>query len=478
MASPAFANLLYKSYVVKHDGDREILCDPYIVQKNDHVLKLFRQRGQISEEDFPEFLRIFRRLNSHIRNIDLIRPGEQIFIPLKRLKPQDGLPGQSSGMVTLPLVTIDPAETVTAGSAAPKDASIKLLGVQDGFLHEGQYFFPRRGAEDLKLDLSRIPVLTLPDGTRMLFTPDGPLPEPRLRVIRSFWKKIQVVSVSRETPLDEVVRSVMETVEIHPSGNRLSFIDRGISVAVGAGWIVKRPEPYGGYPTYVCITLVDDASRCTPETVVGYLEKRGVTIKDIPKKTHLQGDQPQRKSAGSGMQAAERIRWGDLRGFIRELLEAAGCRYMPNVPVTFPYAGIQITATSNRVSVPGRGEFLVDFGDLYGDAVSAIEDSGMEIVQLKQEEGYYRITEKLFNLLGLEYVSDPTFLAADRPAEFNTSLTFSGFLISRSENMKTLFAFSPLGGELVRFLTGRGIRPVVVESESIPDRLRRRKPVP
>ena len=97
--------LLYKNYVVRYDKGQDILCDPYIVQKGDWVFKLFRQKGEISHKDFPEFLAIFKRINPHIRNIDLIRPGQHIFIPLKKLK-KDSLPGQSSGIVTMPFVTI------------------------------------------------------------------------------------------------------------------------------------------------------------------------------------------------------------------------------------------------------------------------------------------------------------------------------------------------------------------------------------
>ena len=49
------AAVLYKSYVVQNDRGVDILCDPYVVQKDDYVWKLFREKGEISEKDFPEF---------------------------------------------------------------------------------------------------------------------------------------------------------------------------------------------------------------------------------------------------------------------------------------------------------------------------------------------------------------------------------------------------------------------------------------
>ena len=58
---PVTANsaFLYKSYTIRYDRGWDILCDPYVVQKNDWVLKLFKQKGEIAHQDFPEFLRIF-----------------------------------------------------------------------------------------------------------------------------------------------------------------------------------------------------------------------------------------------------------------------------------------------------------------------------------------------------------------------------------------------------------------------------------
>lgn len=100
----AQAAFLYKSYIIRKAGDQEILCDPYIVQKDDYVLKIFRQRGEISNADFPEFLKIFEIINPQVKDIDKILPGQNIFIPLKKIEP-GSVPDQEFGVVTIPFVT-------------------------------------------------------------------------------------------------------------------------------------------------------------------------------------------------------------------------------------------------------------------------------------------------------------------------------------------------------------------------------------
>jgi hypothetical protein len=100
---PAYCAFINKQYVVRYDRGWDILCDPYVVKKNDWIFKLFRQKGEISQKDYPEFLRIFKRLNPHVHNIDRIRPGQQILIPLKKVT-RDPLSEPSPGVVTIPFL--------------------------------------------------------------------------------------------------------------------------------------------------------------------------------------------------------------------------------------------------------------------------------------------------------------------------------------------------------------------------------------
>jgi len=117
----AYAAFFYKSYVIRYDRGWNILCDPYVVQKDDWIFKLFRQKGEISNTDFPEFLRIFKRLNPHIHDIDRIRPGQHIVIPLKKVDP-DELSEQSSGVITIPYLT-----NATLSDDATKDSTDYLV---------------------------------------------------------------------------------------------------------------------------------------------------------------------------------------------------------------------------------------------------------------------------------------------------------------------------------------------------------------
>ncbi len=103
--TPTHGGLLYKNYTVKYDQGQDILCEPYIVKKDDYIHKVFKNKGEIAYRDFHEFLAIFKRINPQIEDVNHIRSGQYILIPLQKIA-LESLPGQSSGTVTIPFVTL------------------------------------------------------------------------------------------------------------------------------------------------------------------------------------------------------------------------------------------------------------------------------------------------------------------------------------------------------------------------------------
>lgn len=157
------AGILYKKYVVSRYGGFEILCEPYRIKKDDSVIRLLRDKGDISANDFPEFLSIFRTLNPRVSDINLIRENDEILIPLKKLSP-DSLPGQSSGIVTIPFVSVSSSDEIFEQHT--EEYKVKegdsISGIVDSFFKPSGNDEKKQGFELVKLlnpgisDLNRI----------------------------------------------------------------------------------------------------------------------------------------------------------------------------------------------------------------------------------------------------------------------------------------------------------------------------------
>ena len=564
--TPANSAVLYKSYLVKYDQGWDILCDPYVVQNNDWVYKIFRQKGELSAKDFSEFINIFKRLNPHIHNIDQIRPRQNIIIPLKKIEPGT-FPNQSSGVVSIPFVTISKLSELLGSYANPykvqkgntiseliadrfgpygtkaykegiqlfktinpqvdninfiyvgqeiklpdvtlrnqawyqslfdKAGQIKkeLTGtslntsaitpavtdpiekptvdplaetaaVLNGkLLNKGTYFFPSKGKEDFALDLSQIPVIELKDGSRIVFVNKTDASTADLSLLRSLWENVNIIEVEKDTPVDTILTAVFKNTTQEKTQRRLSFSDNGLAVFVTAKWIKPSPPGEDGTSRQTCISVIENMSQKTSDAIVRYLDQNNIVIKDILE-NETGAHAPESSTASSTpfvIPDVVTLTPISRKAFVRDLIEAMGNHYTKDIEVTFPYAGIQVQAVSNLVSTASGREFLIDFGDLYGDAITEIEKTGLKIIQLKQNDGMHTMATRILDATGDPYVSDPVFYAAKRPADFNTKIIVKGFLVTKPEGSRVLISAIPLHNRVLQFFNEDNIKVVLAGS--------------
>ena len=563
--------MLYKDYVVRYDRGWDILCDPYQVERGDWVLKIFRQKGEIAHEDFREFLGIFQRLNPHVKDIDRIRPGQVVDIPLKKL-PQGTLPGQASGMVTIPFVMINkpeemikkhvrtytvkrgdtvsrlianqfggrygnltyrqglklfqsvnphikdinriyagekiympdpsirqqnwysalfdkqgnlvkevsavdttekqaprPAPTVAAAPVARPDSQPENTGpaaeaasiIGGRLLSKGTYFLPMKQGADFELDLSRYPMIDLENGTKVVLTSQDKVMNVDLPLIQSYWADVKVVKVAQEASASQIVEAVFAAFSDEAATNLLSFNDGAAGIRVSAKWIRTEVSADGQKPRHTCITPVMNASQKTHDAIVRYLHQNDIILNEIISTTNQGGAQPVPARAMADVGA---IDGSSQKALIQSFASVMGFSYAPNTGISFPYAGIQVQALSNLLSFGNGREILIDFGDLYGDAVTAIRETGLEIFQVSVDVGAVEIIQGLMDAGGMVHTPGPVFYGAERPAEFNTAIAIDGILIPKTNGETLLFVEKPLPQLIELFIRDQSIRPFQIDN--------------
>jgi LysM repeat protein len=567
-ANAVASSLVYKNYIIRYDRGWDILCEPYVVQKDDWVLKIFRQKGEISHQDFRDFMGIFQRLNPHIKNIDMIRPGQSIDIPLRKVE-HGTFTDQASGVVTIPFVNLtqvsdvikahsqtyqiqrgdtvskllaakygafgsrsyqegvklfqaanpqvtnldliyagqkvylpDPEireqsfynamydaqgnlrEAIRQNSAAAppppvskapaalpvpvpavpapqrEEASSSTLqqaaATVGGQLRDrGTYYLPRPNQEDFEMDLSRHPLLEFQDGTKMTFTPDDRIMGMKKEEFRATWPDIKTVTIEPQASTQQVVGAIFQALDQdREPTDEVTFESQGVRVTVHAEWV--RPENEG---RHLCITPISGPEQQTPEAIRRFLDQNGVVLKEL-----LPGggsapleNAPERHAVSNILALAPT----GQRDFVQALARSLGFTYTAGSAITFPYAGIQIQAYADLLSAGNGRETLVDFGDLYGDAVAAITKTGLNIVQITADDSYSAIVQKLFGALGLAYESQPTFLAANRPSRYNTVLAVNGLLYAKPDGHRILLTGAALPSAVSDLLSDQGIDVII-----------------
>jgi len=211
----------YKAFTINTWKGTDILCEPYQVQKNDWIYKIFRKKGNLSEKDFPLFLTIFKHLNPHITDLDTIRPGQKISIPLKKIDPHDS-PYRSKGRVMVPILQMSELskksdmDRFTRQHSLKAELPVPLHGeepfflqtqdvniirryadmVQGQLLDTGIYYLPRPRQKDIALNLSFTPIIQLENNSKTIILPHDLPQADFLQSLDGFWENVSFMDMN------------------------------------------------------------------------------------------------------------------------------------------------------------------------------------------------------------------------------------------------------------------------------------------
>lgn len=555
LPGPAQGSFLYKNYIIKEDMGWEILCAPYTVERNDWVLKIFKLRGEIARKDISDFLQVFKRLNPHIKNVDRIRPGQQIYIPLRRLR-EGPVPANRSGIVTIPFVDLSrgtgrkppPADTYKVksgdtvseliagkygrygsstykqavavfkqlnphvhdidliltdqtifvprnlafridvnkpGATAPDKKSTgsgarrpakpmippltEAAAIMDAkLLENGKYYFPRADQDDLELNLARNPVLEMSDGRRVMLADKQALSSQDLKTIKTQWKTFSQVNIPSGAPVEKILNTVLSAVNKGEKSQSLRFSAGGARITIRAKWIIKGAGTEIKPVRNICISFIEHPDQRTPTGIIRFLAHHGIKLKEVFRGSNSASyNHPVKAIRVPRRNPVKTVMASGRRSFVSDLLKAMDYAYTQNVTITFPYAGTEIKALSNLVNTRAGNPVFVDYGDLFGDAFLTIQKSGFNIIQINHTDTPRQITAKLAGALGPNWFRNPAFLAAKRPAQFNTEFIIQGYLTEeRADTAQMLLAFTSIDRAVVNMLNERNIRIIVLPGDA------------
>jgi len=336
----------YKDFTVITYQGLDVLCEPYVVRKNDWLYKIFKRKGEISEKDFPFFISIFKQANPRIQNVDLIPAGTRILIPLKMTDRQDYTVGKD-GKVKIPVVEfhhthrIYPDERIKIPKPAgrgisrqqmPADPPASRISsdrwqalqayadtVNGRLFHRGTLYFPgRNGMKAVELDLAATPLIETDDPrTAVLVLPDQSaqfLDGAARQTILSHWRH----------------------AEIHPIETLLHNPD--------------RLKPEASFPEF-----------------------------------HLSRNQ------------------------IFQILEQTGFDYEPDETIRFHVNRIPVSARLDRIKIPDQPDLLLNFGTIFGQGIESIEQTGVTLLSFPSKQEWQKKVQHLLSALGYDVWHRPSF---------------------------------------------------------------------
>jgi hypothetical protein len=462
-----FAGVMYqKDYVVKQDLENRIWCEPYVVQKDDSLIQLFQEKGEIIDENLEEFLQIFKRINPHVSDLETIRPGQQIFIPLKKLRP-DRDQEHSSRIITLPMVTISGNKTQPVSEPKPPSEG---TGFSEYKIKPGdtlsQIFYRHFGDKKMALFGERLRLFRKinPDLDNINRIHSG-------QIIRMPIDTTAAASHEDHAgPLEKIssllqARLVRKGICFFPMQGKTDFkldlaqfplmeFSDGLRILFNPGQALTQDDCsviHLYWPNLKIIAVsYDDSYQELLEKVLNaapYLDERIERERQASDPELLRATSPASSIPSTGMHVPVHGR----QQLVETLMRILGLSYTQNVEISFPYAGVQIFSRTNWVQ-SGKGKpILVDFGSFYGDAVQALEKAGFIVIQILDADSVYEGVSKLLNALAVFYSMDQEIQMRGQPP-----LRIPGIWIERNGLASLILTDAVLNHEMIRAAQEKG----------------------
>ncbi len=447
----------------------------YRVRHGDWVSKLISRRfGSVGSESYDRGMALFRKINPEIDNIDFIHAGQMIRLPegdiedtplyAEMFDESDEMidltgvdpslaGGADAGMDPEPVAEqsgTGPERRSGTAKAATDDAAeramrstLPLADRMRGFadlsifhkaaiildanvINSGEYYFPRSGRSDFRLVLSETPLMVFRDGTTILFTKREWLSLENQHVVELYWPDIHIVFFEVDTRLETLISTAIQVIDSGGFERQVDFRRDGLTVALRGQYIFESPGRFGT----VCLNIIEKPEMRVPSAIRDYLQRAGFTVRDWVEGDNMSGWAADLEAGNYRTPEVEQVPAHPPARIVGKMARKMGHRYQEDVEISFPYAGFQVNATADMLGLDNGKEVLIDYGGLDGDAVQAIEKTGVRVIQFDGSGDFQQIVGRLAELLSVEVNADPIFWTSKRPRLYNPSIQIPGFLIS------------------------------------------------
>ncbi len=412
----------YKQYSIFPFEGENYLCEPYLVKKDDWLYKIFRQKGEISASDFPRFLKIFKRINPKLNNIDAIAPGHQILIPLKRVEKQ-AYAREDQGMVEVPVLefSLKPEERnlakyIRKHEIKPGDTVSVLLGKE--FLKKGGAISEVGKKTFTLLNPDITDVNRIYPGTQVL------IPDPAILVQPWFDTFLSLGTPGKGQDLAAADQNRNQSSGISPrqilTPGDLSRLKRYTELIQGTlmhqGKMHFPDKKSNAHKTLDLSKTPVLEERDGKKTLVLPPDSRPLdfdpdllaAIKAYWKDIRLQEINNTISRQRPAIQPLDRVP-EKTQHLIKKLIAPTPYTYAPEERIPVVQNNINIPVTMGRITHPNVPDLLVNTGNVYGQVLDTIKTQGYDVLSLSSGLSAGELTLLLFSKLGYDTWKNPAF---------------------------------------------------------------------
>ncbi len=459
----------YKRYSILKYKNEDILCEPYIVQKGDWLYKIFQKKGEISGKKFPLFINIFKQINPKINNIDNIKPGSRILIPLKKTGAQD-FEQSTPGNIDVPVIEfsglpdkLDLAPFIKIHKIKKGENVSRLL--DKGFLIKGGGI-SKDGLKALQLvnpNIKNIHIIY--EGA------DIYLPDPSIKSQPWFKRLVSGEPEKHKSKKNEKIktRSIIETSKMMALKRYTSLIE-GTLLNSGKMYFPEKNNSTGVLDlssnpiidtkdgSKILILSGNNISAALLKNIQAHWKDLKIKlISELTNKPEIDKSKAGKsKIAEKNKLRKKNIGITEYKKIIKALLLQANYTYTPNSKIPFMINNILLEASFDRVTREDTKDVLINFGIVYGSALEILEKQNFKILSISYELTPIELAQKLFSYLGYATWNNPSF------SNKKTIKSINGLYLTKGKE-KLFLPVNKLSVDAFAYLKKEGVKILTIE---------------
>ncbi|HOD36989.1 MAG TPA: LysM peptidoglycan-binding domain-containing protein [Syntrophales bacterium] len=373
----------------------------YRVKKGDFLARILEKNLGLKGRDLARALTDVKKQNPTIRDINLIFPGQRIFIPLVSSPGREK--AEESARLPEPAAVLPELKPVLL--TEKERALVRRVVEQTGglVLTDGNYYIPLSAEDQVTIDCATVPVVELDDGSRILVDFESRVPPDLKERIQRVWKNYTVIQDSGGVGALPALERIFKASRNYSFRKTADYADVGAEpkIRLLLDWVLFKKES-----AFTGIALRESPSAAMPAALSRYAERNGISVLEMTDGLDVVRDEAP-PGPPSDVPALKSETTAEL---VDSVITTLGLTASRDAWVKVAEAGAPAKVVSAKVDFlverPGKEGAVIALRELPAPFQESLKRKGMDVVMVKWDDEKKAVIEKTLTALGYPFNSD------------------------------------------------------------------------
>ena len=417
----------------------------YKIKKGDGLMEIIRRELKVAESDIPKTVKIIKKLNPHIKNVNKIIPGTVIKLPgrtaLAEITTKTGMDEQK-------VSKLNEATTQTAKTVETKDRKVMppevgfavlkhvITQMNGSITTTGNYYLPFSKTGQVTIDCSKIPVIEFDDNTTIFLDLENRANNNLKKMISDNWANYYLVKTDKNDDVITILKKVINATKNYSmiKSEKPLMIGAYPPVEVTVDWVIFSTLPKKTKSLKQGLRLISENNLLLPKSIKNYSQKNGLIITEISPETGLVGKPDEAYS----LPPVPVFPATSARDFAYALVTTLGLNAEKDVDIEMfdtVKDGFNLSIKADVLIKNENKKYIIYSQSLSPQFVSALKQAGNEIIMVKDNDSPESMMENILRSLNISFTSGNFTFSGPEKKQAPYALNFSGTKIKTDKDL-------------------------------------------